>query len=260
MKESLERIVAWAKAHPWLAALILGAVVLVAYLVYRYTQRTGSGDMTQGVPTSGSTSGDQTVPPDQVGTGGGGALQPPIINTPPPLQVGGGGGGFSGGGYTPIGDTGFAYPSPDMSGAAAISGAAPAQAPVQTALQNLTAQFNTPSGATTMIQNVKAPQKLFMPTETAGEASRRIGKAPTPAQQAGKGRNFSGTFQGVTYVNGFPVGYGGYNQQGGFTYTIPTLGGGTFTQTISQAMMNYGSRTPATTQAKPGQMAVLHGG
>lgn len=40
MKESLERIRDWAQKHPWLAALILGVVVIAAWMAYRRTAGT----------------------------------------------------------------------------------------------------------------------------------------------------------------------------------------------------------------------------
>lgn len=43
MREQLERLVAWAKAHPWLAAAILGGVVLLGYIAYRRSAGGGGG-------------------------------------------------------------------------------------------------------------------------------------------------------------------------------------------------------------------------
>lgn len=61
MKESLARIVAWARAHPLYAVLIVGGVALVAYLVYRSSPKlqsitsnaTGDSGTDEGTLTGG---------------------------------------------------------------------------------------------------------------------------------------------------------------------------------------------------------------
>ena len=58
MKEQLERVVAWAKSHPWMAAGVLGLIVLLAYLAYKKGLFGGGGGSsstdTSGTPTPDS--------------------------------------------------------------------------------------------------------------------------------------------------------------------------------------------------------------
>lgn len=86
MGESLGRIKVWVQEHPWLAALILGAVILVGYLVYR--SRIGAGG---GATTDGGQPGEQPIA-DQGGAPGT-VPQPIPLPVPQPVQAGGGGGG-----------------------------------------------------------------------------------------------------------------------------------------------------------------------
>lgn len=98
MGESLNRIKDWAVKHPWIAALILGGVVLVGYLVYRSTA---------GMSSVGSGNAEQ-LPEDSASSGLSSALSGEAASAPvipgyesilnSPLLGGGGSGGSGGGG------------------------------------------------------------------------------------------------------------------------------------------------------------------
>lgn len=115
MKESFERIKAWVKEHPWLAAAIAAVVVLGIYL---YLKSRGAAaattDMNTAQPTgTGQTAADtfgSAIPPGSQGAGEIGTLPQPT----------GGQGGAQGGGVFQIGGQPFpqigTIPFGDLSG------------------------------------------------------------------------------------------------------------------------------------------------
>lgn len=209
MAESFGRIKTWVTKHPWIAGLIVLAVVVVGYVVYKRSG-SGSGSATQGVPDAGgqgSTSGDVTMPPDALGSAGLGTNSP--LTIPAPANAN----------YTPLGGTGFAYPSPNMEVAAGVmpsfasspapagllsqSGAGAAGAASSGALSGLrqSLQGYQPN-QTLMVSNVQTTGQ-----QAPGGRSLTGGGSgnQTPAQQVGKGKNFTGYFNGTYYKNGYPT-------------------------------------------------------
>ena len=70
MRENFERIIAWAKAHPWQAALILGVTILLGYLAYKkFSDGGGGGSGELFEPAEPAPSSDVSFP--DVGGGGG---------------------------------------------------------------------------------------------------------------------------------------------------------------------------------------------
>lgn len=72
MREQLERLVAWAKEHPWLAAAIVGGVILLGYIAYRRSAGGGGGTGELFEPAEPSPGGDVSVPDFGTGSAGGG--------------------------------------------------------------------------------------------------------------------------------------------------------------------------------------------
>lgn len=216
MKESAQRIIAWAKAHPWLAALIVGAVILVGWFVYKRISSTGAGQATQGVPLGDvagqpSTNGDVTTAPGALGYGGAGSAAPPVILPQPAAILGSRGGGGGGGGFAPIGDSGFGYPLPSSVGGYDFGSNAPQ---ANATLNDLAFSYSSGPGGKTHIKNIVQPAAA-LPTYSSGPGGKTKSKnqtAPssstkmqTPSQLVGKGAKFTGWYQGVMYSNGFPV-------------------------------------------------------
>jgi hypothetical protein len=97
MKKSFGRIIAWTKKHPWVAALIVGGVVFLAWLAYKRNAAGGGGEESAVTvsQTPGGAAGE-AVPA---------AASPEFPNLTPgePIDIGYeipsfGGGGFGGGG------------------------------------------------------------------------------------------------------------------------------------------------------------------
>jgi hypothetical protein len=73
MKQSFARIVAWARKHPWLAAAIIGGVLVLGYVTYKRfggTGGTSGGDKTQELPAA--------IEAPALGTASGGAADFPV--------------------------------------------------------------------------------------------------------------------------------------------------------------------------------------
>lgn len=109
MKESLSRIAAWAKAHPWLAGLIGVGVLLAVYFTLKRGGLGGGASMAsaEGGPQVAqpypdfTASGGAGLPPFGGGSGDYGSFTPLPPETAPvePGAGGGSSGGFSGFGY-----------------------------------------------------------------------------------------------------------------------------------------------------------------
>jgi len=213
LKETAARVIAWAKEHPYIAAAILGGVVLLAWLTIRNRGDNGGGSAgnfsAEDVPGGGL----GASMPAAGGAGGGisaggisgfGDLaelpvtESTMTETTTPAPSGGGGGfssfdaGFDAG-FIPAADFGFG----DFAGGAAI--ASPAAADLASvdkgpaARGGLTGTGSTSTGTTA----ARTPTTSAAPRKPRADAS--------PAYLAGKGQKFTGTFNGITYVNGYPL-------------------------------------------------------
>lgn len=279
MADKLQRIKEWIQAHPWAAAIIAGVVIVAAYLVYK-NSNAGAGSsssLSTSQPTldplSGGSSGSALA---DLGAGG----ITPATNPAKASADSSFGGGSSGLGNlasNPIMGLGLGgLPSalPISSAAAPMdystanlgTGAGPSL-PIDTnpspASKSLSSLANIP--APTVNQNliqassIRAPANLLLPTVSAGlnPTPARGAGALTPSQQVGKGRNFTGTYQGIQYVNGYPASYGGYTPSGGYQSTIATSNPNRpLTITLSAQDLVYGSNPTVTNRPSD---HVLHG-
>lgn len=190
MKESFQRLVQWARDHPWLTALILGGVALLAYLTYKngWFGIGSGGSSVSTVPDSSTVAGGADT-----GTGGGGSsdlgsLGSSISPAPSPTYTGaeqGASAGLAGVGTIPSAnlDSLFGAPVsvvPDTSAAPLASGASLSSI-------NLSG-FSTGGLAQPQAQAPAQPKQN-----------------QTPSMVVGKGRRFTGVYQGVQYENGYPV-------------------------------------------------------
>lgn len=212
MKESFANIVAWAKKNPALAVLIVGAVVLLAYLVYKR-----GGGSSGGAPGTGLGQASPIDTSGLVSSGGGGGGETPPGKTPPtkkkqpkknptptPIPIfGDGSSGWQmlpgvGGGLqmTPVG-TGFS-PFPLPINESFLMG------------QKTVRQATPPAG-----QNYSSGP--------GGKShSRWSDQNQTDAMAVGKGRHFTGYYNGVYYSNGQAGGslnIPGVSQSGDYYYS-----------------------------------------
>jgi hypothetical protein len=230
LKESIGNIKAWVKAHPWAAAGIIGAVILLAiYMARRVGSGSGSG------PVSIDTGGAATD------AGGGGTLDSLL----------------TGGGYTDVVSdlATSASPTPTPSKADNVPDVTPAQMnrSIQSIPASLSESFNLPPSVTNPVligtaaalntagiipsalasagsigsrdmtgdTHIRTPIESIkvMPMPTAvkltekksgnqGGGGNKGGKTQepdTPAMRVGKGRHFTGAYKGITYINGYPA-------------------------------------------------------
>lgn len=213
MKETLARIAAWAKANPVLAVLILGGVILLGYLAYK----SGAGG-------SGGGSDQVSVPaPTEAGLLGGGGGSTTAPGNPPPTTTTtkkkrttttttGGSGGAGGRGIPEFGQgsSGFMTGFPGLTA---------------TQLDGQFSNFQLP------ISNLQMGHKTVAMVGTeanynsspGSHVSRRGGGGgSTPAMDVGKGRHFTGYYNGTYYSNGYPAGslnIPGVQQSGDYYYS-----------------------------------------
>lgn len=282
MKESLQRIVAWAKAHPYYAAAILVGVIFLAWLTYRrggfgggdsgagFTPAVPGGDnasdplSTDGsgglppLPGGGSGGGDLPSDSGSGGGSGGGDLPaedyddsfdfPPPVSIPPVSFPGipaplpsvpavAEGAALSSNTLTdlnratsPARSTPLTRNNPIVTGAgAAAQGVARMPAPnaagataaaggvAGTVIANViqavarVVRPSQPGNAGTRTQPARARTRSTTPTTlpvsvTSRESWLRIRPGSTPAQAAGRSSTFTGTYNGVRYIGGYPVG------------------------------------------------------
>lgn len=248
IKESFSRLVAWAKEHPYIAALILAAVGFLAW----WTIKQGGG--------SGGSGGDGLAAADPSGDGGAAVTSD--------LGIGQGDtGGFSGEGVTlpdlaPVADYGFSQNSngfsdfgyiPPIDAGIPVGFSDPgiyAGVPISSApLASMGVSGYSVGGGLAQsasnpaadilagVSGYSAGGKLALAgggasgglnaTAGGGVASQSPASStagvgggqnidthdrspapvsnPTPAMLVGKGRHFTGTFQGIRYVDGYPV-------------------------------------------------------
>lgn len=265
MKESFQRIIAWAKAHPLLAVLIVGGVVLLAYLVYKRSGGMaptsgpgaesgipagyGAGGAVGGGGSTGTISGMATeggaaIPSISTLTG---ALAPQTANvahaipgaqTKPELPAGlfPGVGGSNLGWLTGLGALSGATPGTGGSGgniAARNAGFGGSAKPPINPTEFHTGVTSQPVPAIpgpSPITNALGRGAGVTGSPAAGGGGStaqyrgRGGSAPeTPAMAVGKGRLFSGTYQGITYASGYPVGSVTATQVTGLTGNRPAV-------------------------------------
>lgn len=189
MKESLQRIVTWAKAHPYYTALILGAVILLAWLAYRrggFGGGDAGGAFLPAVPGGDSTG-------DPLSTGGGSL--PPLSDGDsggdlPASDTGGSSeGGLNGGGYED--DFNFppavSIPPVSFPGLPTSLPAAPAVAEGAALSSNTLTELNRATSATnptrlTPADNATSPIRTRnRPFVTgAGAAAQGVARMPAP--------------------------------------------------------------------------------
>lgn len=242
MKETLARLAAWAKKNPLLAFLIVGGVVLLGYLVYRSGGGSSGNKQEEGLAAGdaidmagvgsyggggGGGGGGPTSPGGggSTGTGttgpGGSPPAPQTIKNPrgiklrpvPPFPLGGigtrpeinpiegslppiGAFGFNGGMTGPgptglLGGIGGPYPT-GLIGGVTTMGA--------------TASGSSGSSRTTYSSGPGGKRNPKPPVQIENERGRGGGGARTPAMEVGKGRRFTGWYNGIYYNMGVPSG------------------------------------------------------
>lgn len=242
IKQSFKRIIAWAKKHPWAAVGIVGAVVLVGWLVYRKQSSAGNDAVVNQYGAGGG----------ELGGAGGGATGYedliPAANAAAPLtlsspQPSGDPGAYyslpsSDYGFSSFSDPSAFYPSysaalePAPTSAPmlydfGLAGVAPAGgllagltaaanvpinapsydfgqagiAPVGGLVSGLAEAANTPIATPAPVAAAPTLASIAVNNAVTGGPTGNL----TPSQLVGKGRRFTGTYQGVTYQNGYPV-------------------------------------------------------
>jgi len=209
LKQSAENIQAWVKAHPWAAAAILGAVILLA--IYTAKKR-GGEPVTVAAPSQ-----EETGSLDSLGGGSFGGLSDALgqlgESASPPVWS-----ETSGKAKNRKADSGPVMTGTDM------------HTKIQT-VPSLSESFNLPDNITSPVligagglldqagltggstESVTAPQ----PAQPGKGIAERVKKnnplaknrpsdsARTPAQALGKGRYFTGYINGIYYISGYPV-------------------------------------------------------
>lgn len=230
MKDSMERIVKWAKAHPYLAGAILIGVVVLAWLTIKRGGFGGGGQSVTQTDQPDTT--DSGIPPlsspDLSALGGDTSASIPV--------PGNGGGGTDSAGNTtdfdqaptyndiPTGSYAYATGSPvsslsmssgslasfgsDAAGLGKAS-AGTAQGKSAAGLGRASAGVATEKKASGIAQAIAARPELATasrnPAASLGKASAGTGSGLTPAEKIGKGRNFTGIVNGVRYYMGYLV-------------------------------------------------------
>lgn len=238
MKESFQKIVAWAKEHPYMAAAILAGVVFLAW----WTVKNGGGN-------GGGGSGGYTAMPEGdpsgglAASGGFGALPGlPALETPTlepvesvsyeTIPSGGGDGSFTSfDSYSPVDysslgggsyASGVPLASPVMesfAGASLGGGGLTAQSPKNFQNAILASDVKADGGLTAKPNR----KELYVETvrkEAVSSTKKSVPANPSPAYKAGKGQRFTGIHNGVTYVNGYPL-----FSSGVFGTSVSTPGG-----------------------------------
>jgi len=210
LKQSIQNIQAWVKAHPWPAAAILGAVILLAWYMAR---KAGSG----GSPAIGPGEADSAGSLDSFGAGSGGgytdalsqldASANPITPASPVTSV------------PSLTTSGMNQAIPDIPSLSdAFNLPASVISPVLVGAGGVLEQSGLTSGAVgsrSMVNDlhVRAPSVngstpgagISNKVATNNPLKQRTEPAQTPSMRVGKGRHFTGTYLGITYVNGYPV-------------------------------------------------------
>jgi hypothetical protein len=220
LKETAQRVIAWSRQHPYIAAAILAGIVLLAWLTIRNRKDDNGGGsagnfsvgdepgggLGAAMPSAGSAGGG-------VGAGGVGGFEDlanlPVtesttVNTVPASSGGGDiftPGEIDLGGFTPAANYGFG----EFAGGAAVA------SPVMDGLSQTQKSGLTGSGKSAGTTGARTPTTNAQPRRARADAS--------PAYLAGKGQRFTGTHNGITYVNGYPLDTGlnllGYNPETG---------------------------------------------
>jgi hypothetical protein len=191
IKQSVENIKGWVKAHPWAAAAIIGAVILLAFYASKRA-RSGSGS----VDISGGTAKDESGGGglDALGGGGFGDVMSQLSSSASPEP-------------TPAASTSI----PSMTGES--MGAEIPFIPSLSEAFSIPASVSSPalvgeSGILSQGNGVKPGKGI-----AARVAKTPLGKksqemrtaAKTPAMQHGKGQHYTGYADGIYFVNGYPL-------------------------------------------------------
>jgi len=185
LKQSAGRITAWAKSHPWAAAGVVGFVIFIAW----YASKHAPASKGISLDTSAAATGPD---PSALGAGDGlsGVLSQLGQSTSP--------------NYVP----------PPLSPAATVTGEE-----VNNAVHSHRAGGRDHSESAVRVPNVHAikqavvrrerppkvdkPDKVKVKTKTPKVT--HSGGNKTPAELLGKGKHFTGWFQGIYYMNGYPM-------------------------------------------------------
>lgn len=230
MKESIERIKAWAQKHPYLAAAILLGVGLLAYLAIKRGGGGGGfgGNGSEAAPEPSPTG--ETGLPLGLGSGGdngtsGGGFQPvetsPEQTSPAGLEVYTPGPmkyptipEISPSGYPMLDGSPITSPSMSMLVSSSTGQAVTNEPKAQSMAPKVTSAkvsgldpkaqsaakskpINKGSVSVVGFDPKKASQGLPQTTQTQKDGQ-------TPAQKLGKGKYFTGYYNGVYYVLGYP--------------------------------------------------------
>ncbi len=303
MKEYFQKIVAWAKAHPWLAAGILGGIVVLVWLAIRngwFGGGGGGGEASAVVPPGG---GGEAALPDLSNLPDTSALPPgvnqigqssepiPVSLPSVPTQ------GYDMAGAYPSGaesfgalpsypaDTGYSIGAPVNS----IQGQAlQGQSLAEVSAPSPSASLGAKPGANFFMGSLsyntaqELPSQIIssgpVPTATSApppstslldqllapiDLRPKKGKAPNaqkpnanlnPAQQKGKGKNFTGYIDGVYYNKGFPAASSSAAAQtklapSAGSMVSPALGGGFFTGQYLDPTVNRSTTKPAASKS-----------
>lgn len=229
MKEKFQQIIAWAKEHPWLAGGILGGIVLVIWLAIRNGWLGGGGGGGGEVSMPSGDGGEGATLPDLANLPDTSALPPGVSeigqsSEPIPVSLP----NMAGGMESFLPDTAFSgfdplpsYPleggifsgAPVMTNqSAALINSAPLESfisssPVAGIKRPQTAPIETPS----LVSYISASPVAGMAKPGGGSSLSKTtsgkggGKVKTPSQEVGKGAKFTGLYNGIYYVDGYPT-------------------------------------------------------
>jgi len=208
LKQSASNIVAWAKSHPWLAAAIIGGVVLLAYWASKNVGSGSSGGLEIGP-------GEDESPLDAGGGSAGGGLADVIsqlgqsASSPSPSPI------TSSPSMTPGSMWEDIAEIPTLSDSFGLP--AGIDSPVYTGDAGALARTGLTVPNTSILPGGRVASNAILESGTSGVRPAQPLKKPrrktpaggdgnrTPAMLVGKGRHFTGYHLGIYYVNGYPV-------------------------------------------------------
>ena len=231
LKQSFTNIRAWVKEHPYAAVAILGGVIFLGWYASKHA-RAGDGPLSISAPSEAES--PATLDSLGGGLGGGGFADilsdlntsaSPIPTPSPVTSIPTMTGAGMGSSLSPIPSLSQTFGLPaSVSNPVLVSGAGSAQG-IATAPAGLSGPqilngittYTMPGGRAASAQILgledKAGQKHKAPGKGIKErvqknnplAKAGKGSGKTPAQLVGKGRFFTGVYQGIYYINGYPI-------------------------------------------------------
>lgn len=218
LKQSAANIVAWAKAHPWAAAAIIGVVILAAWYA---AKSAGAGAGSSGQPVT-IDAGSAADGPGQLGSLGGSAsgglgsvlgqlgdsASPtpslPAIPSPAPSLTPGS--MFEDLSYTPSPADSFLPEAitPLAGMKAGLDGAGTSLGSLGGRLMDNSHTRSVPAPAAPSVKPGKGIGDRVNVNNPLAKKGKNTANQ-TPAMALGKGRHFTGYINGMYYVNGYPV-------------------------------------------------------